>query len=129
MNLNQITIPVINMEEASLFYLKMGFIQIVESPHYARFRCPQGQATFSLLLTHPSGINPTVVYFETDRLKELVGELQERGIAFDQLPTPQRYLWTEAILRDPSGNRIKLYWAGENRLHPPWEIEKRWRSV
>ncbi len=27
------------------------------------------------------------------------------------MPTDQPYLWREAILRDPSGNQIKLYWA------------------
>jgi hypothetical protein len=35
------------------------------------------------------------------------------------------YLWREAVLRDPSGNRIKLYHAGENRLNPPWRVERR----
>jgi hypothetical protein len=28
----------------------------------------------------------------------------------------------EAILCDPSGNMIKVYWAGENRLNPPWRV-------
>jgi hypothetical protein len=34
------------------------------------------------------------------------------------------YLWREAVLHDPSGNKIKLYWAGENRLNPPWRVER-----
>ena len=29
------------------------------------------------------------------------------------------------LLLDPSGNKIKLYWAGENRLNPPWRVERR----
>ena len=41
-----------------------------------------------------------------------------------QEPTDQHWLWREAILHDPSGNKIKLYWAGENRLNPPWRVEK-----
>lgn len=45
--------------------------------------------------------------------------LSQKGIQFEQQPTEQRYLWKEAILKDPSGNKIKLYWAGENRLNPP----------
>lgn len=40
-----------------------------------------------------------------------------------QEPTDMDYLWREAVLHDPSGNRIKLYWAGENRLNPPWRVE------
>lgn len=40
-----------------------------------------------------------------------------------QEPTNMDYLWREAVLHDPSGNRIKLYWAGENRLNPPWRVE------
>ena len=35
------------------------------------------------------------------------------------------HLWREAILYDPSRNKIKLYWAGENRLNPPWRVERR----
>ena len=35
----------------------------------------------------------------------------------------QPFLWREAILNDPSGNKIKLYWAGDNRLNPPWRIK------
>jgi hypothetical protein len=31
----------------------------------------------------------------------------------------------EAIVLDPSGNKIKLYWAEENRLDPPWKVEKK----
>ena len=50
MNLNQVTLPVKDMNEAVAFYLKLGMIQIVDTPHYARFQCPDGDATFSLSL-------------------------------------------------------------------------------
>lgn len=45
--------------------------------------------------------------------------------SFDQMPQDQRYLWREAKLRDPAGNRIVLFWGGDNRKHPPWRVEKR----
>ena len=48
----------------------------------------------------------------------------EKGIEIDQDPTDMNYLWREAIIHDPSGNKIKLYWAGENRLNPPWRVER-----
>ena len=50
MNMNQVTLPVTNMEEAIAFYRRMGFTQIVDTAHYARFECPEGSATFSLSL-------------------------------------------------------------------------------
>ena len=50
MNLNQVTLPVIDMLEASAFYRKMGFLQIVDTPHYARFESQEGESTFSLTL-------------------------------------------------------------------------------
>ena len=124
MNLNQITLPVRDMDQASAFYRLLGFTQIVDTPHYARFECPNGDATFSLSLDSGDFGNGAIIYFEHDQLDAWVAELQAQGIEFEQLPQDQRYLWREAILHDPSGNRIKLYWAGENRRHPPWRVER-----
>ncbi|PHI37863.1 glyoxalase [Pseudoalteromonas sp. GCY] len=123
MNLNQVTLPVDDMDAACQFYRTLGFTQIVDTPHYARFECPEGNATFSLSLETPPINNGAVIYFEHEQLDEWVTELEARGIIFEQLPTEQRYLWREAILFDPAGNKIKLYWAGENRLDPPWRVE------
>ncbi len=125
MNLNQVTLPVKNMDEATTFYLKLGFTQIVDTPHYVRFECPNGGSTFSLALEEASFTNGTVIYFEHERLDEWVEQLKSNSIVFEQEPMDQSHLWREAILRDPSGNKIKLYWAGENRLNPPWRVEKR----
>ena len=125
MNLNQITLPVSNMVEASDFYLKLGFTQIVDTPHYARFECPLGGSTFSLSLEEGIFENGSVIYFEHERLDEWVEELKEKGIEFEQDPKNEDYLWREAVLRDPSGNKIKLYWAGKNRLNPPWRVTKK----
>ncbi|MEX0900942.1 MAG: VOC family protein [Gammaproteobacteria bacterium] len=124
MRLNQVTLPVTDMEDASAFYRKLGFVQIVDTPHYARFSCPDGDATFSLALRDDAGSNNSVIYFELDDLDMRVAELVGRGFVFDQPPTDMRYLWREAVLHDPSGNKIKLYFAGENRLNPPWRVER-----
>jgi len=125
MNLNQVTLPVSNMEQASGFYRMLGFTQIVDTSHYARFECPAGGSTFSLSLDEGAFKNGAIIYFEHEQLDEWVEELKGKGVEFEQDPTDQPYLWREAILRDPSGNKIKLYWAGENRLHPPWRVERR----
>jgi catechol 2,3-dioxygenase-like lactoylglutathione lyase family enzyme len=124
MNLNQVTLPVRDVEEASFFYRELGFTQIVDTAHYARFECPGG-VTFSLSLEAGEIKNGVVIYFEHERLDEWVEELKGRGFTFVQDPQDQPWLWREAILRDPSGNKIKLYSAGENRLNPPWRVEKR----
>ena len=124
MNLNQVTLPVFDMPRAVIFYRQMGFLQIVDTPHYARFEVPEGGSTFSLALEgQPSAAQLAVIYFEHERLDELVTKLESKGFEFAQMPTDMPYLWREAILFDPSGNKIKLYWAGENRLRPPWRVE------
>ena len=124
MDLNQVTLPVDDMVKASGFYRRMGFLQIVDTPHYARFECAEGNSTFSLSLDSGEIRSSTVIYFEHENLDQLVVALKAKGIVFDQEPTDMSYLWREAILHDPSGNKIKLYWAGTNRMHPPWRVER-----
>ena len=104
------------------FYKTLGFNLIVDTAHYARFECPEGDATFSLSL-EADVKNGAVIYFEHQALDVWVEALITKGIEFEQLPTDQSYLWREAILFDPSGNKIKLYWAGEDRLNPPWRVK------
>jgi catechol 2,3-dioxygenase-like lactoylglutathione lyase family enzyme len=123
MDMNQVTLPVADMEACVAFYRLLGFRQIVDTPHYARFACPRGTATFSLSLEAEPFSNGSVIYFEHQELDELVESLQARGVQFAQPPRDMSYRWREAILYDPSGNKIKLYWAGEDRLNPPWRME------
>jgi catechol 2,3-dioxygenase-like lactoylglutathione lyase family enzyme len=123
MNLNQITLPALDVAESAAFYRTLGFRQIVATPVYARFECGDGGATFSV---HAVAAVPpdtgVVVYFEHEALDALVDELKGKGIVFTQDPTDQRWRWREARLRDPAGNVLCLYWAGENRRYPPWRI-------
>lgn len=71
MNLNQITIPSLDLEKSVPFYQKLGLRLIVDSmPRYVRFECMEG----------------------------------------------------EAILKDPDGNQLILFHAGDNRKNPPWRI-------
>ena len=102
MQLNQVTLPVNNMIEAVKFYRTLGFTQIVDTPHYARFSCPEGDSTFSLSLESEFFENHSVIYFENDNLEQLCQQLIKKVIVFEQQPTEQRYLWKEAILKDPS---------------------------
>lgn len=124
MNLNQITVPSRDLEVSIPFYETLGLELIVKAlPHYARFVCPVGQASFSLHQVEqlPPGAG-IYVYFEYDNLDEEVAKLVEKGITFDEMPEDRSWLWREARLKDPDGNQLILYHAGENRLNPPWRI-------
>ncbi|MFA3793227.1 VOC family protein, partial [Aliiglaciecola sp. SL4] len=71
MELNQVTLPVKDMDVSVQFYLLLGFTLIVHTPHYARFSCPEGDATFSLSLEQSNFENHSVIYFEHKALEEL----------------------------------------------------------
>ncbi|MCB0375010.1 MAG: VOC family protein [Sinomicrobium sp.] len=124
MNLNQVTVPSLDLTKSIPFYEKLGLKLIVRSlPHYARFECPEGNSTFSIQLTDklPSG-DGIHVYFECGDLDGYVAELVAKGLKFDELPNDKRWLWREARLKDVDGNQLVLFRAGENRLNPPWRI-------
>jgi len=125
MNLNQVTVPSLNVDRSIAFYQLLGLELIVHTHSaYARFECPDGDATFSIhqveQLPEGSGV---IVYFETERLDEEVTRLRENGITFTLLPTDQSWRWREARLQDPDGNQIILYYAGVDRKNPPWRIK------
>lgn len=124
MNLNQVTLPTVDLERATEFYRALGLVQIVSSPpRYARFECPEGGATLSLHHVPSPPTQPgVVIYFECDDLDERYHRLLKMGIKFEGPPTDQPWLWREVHLRDPDGNRLCLFRAGENRRFPPWRI-------
>ncbi len=123
-DLNQVTLPSTDVARSAAFYRALGFTQIVSKlPFYARFECPSGGSTFSLhqvaAVPQDAGV---IVYFECADLDGTCRELKARGFVFDSPPTDQRWLWREAYLRDPDGNLLCLYRAGENRRNPPWRL-------
>lgn len=125
MNLNQITIPSLDVEKATEFYKKLGLHLIVDArPRYVRFELPDGDATFSIHLVEelPKG-DGISVYFQNENLDEVVDELIDKGFQFDLLPTDQPWLWREARLKDLDGNQLIIYSAAENRKNPSWRIK------
>ena len=124
MNLNQITVPVINVEKSINFYEALGLKLIVKSlPDYARFLCLDGNSTFSLHrvdnLPNGEGI---WIYFEVQDLDSYVRGLIEIGFQFEELPNNKPWLWRESRLKDLDNNQIIIYFAGDNRINPPWRI-------
>jgi len=126
MNLNQVTIPVKDVAASISFYEALGLKLIVEAlPHYARFECGEKRNTFSLhQVKEPAVGERAWIYFELEALDEKVDLLIAAGIVFETLPEDKPWFWREARLRDPDDNILILYFAGENRLYPPWRIDK-----
>lgn len=122
MNLNQVTVQSTNIVDSIFFYQKLGLKLIVESDHYARFECPNGNATFSVHATGTPQTGNTVVYFEIADLDSKVRNLESNGILFSKPPTKEPWLWYEARMIDPSGNEVCIYSAGDNRKNPPWRV-------
>lgn len=124
MNLNQITVPSLDLNKSIPFYEVLGLKLIVKAlPHYARFECPDGTSTFSLHQTNQLPVGEGIyVYFECENLDEKVATLKVKGIKFDLEPTDQNWLWREARLKDPDGNQLVLFYGGENRVNPPWRV-------
>lgn len=123
MRLNQVTLPSADVARGAAFYRKLGLRQIVESlPKYARFECPGGTTLSLHVSDRVPGEAGAVIYFECEDLDDRVAALKRQGVAFDADPIDQSWLWREAYLHDPDGNVICLYWAGENRLNPPWRL-------
>ncbi|MFM9977606.1 MAG: bifunctional hydroxymethylpyrimidine kinase/phosphomethylpyrimidine kinase [Sphingomonadaceae bacterium] len=116
MRLNQFVMPHRHYAASRDFYRKLGLTLIVDSPTngYARFEVPGG-ATLSLH-GDDAGVN-----FECDDLDARVAAARAAGIDFEG-PVDQPWLWREAWTFDPSGNRVLLYQALENRRFPPWRI-------
>jgi catechol 2,3-dioxygenase-like lactoylglutathione lyase family enzyme len=124
MSLNQVTVPATDVAKSAEFYRKLGLKLIVNSiPRYARFECPDGDSTFSIHHHENFAPNPDlVIYFECEDLDTKVAKLKQNGIEFETDLIDQTWLWRETYLKDPSGNRICLFYAGENRKNPPWRI-------
>ena len=124
LRLNQVTVTGTNYERSVAFYKRLGLKQIVDNPpDYARFETAGG-VTFSVQIDPEEKIiATTAIYLECDDLDERVEQLARAGIPFEHGPRNQPWMWREARLRDPDGNIIFLYKAGEARRFPPWRID------
>ncbi len=121
--INQITVCMDDYAASAAFYTALGLRQIVENPpDYARFEAANGM---TLSIHHddqfrmPGG---TQIYLECDDLDAAAARLAAAGLPFEHPPVEQPWMWREARLRDPFGNIVCLYKAGEARRFPPWRI-------
>jgi len=124
MRLNQVTVSARDLAASISFYRTLGLKLIVRNDHYARLECPDGGSTFSLHLDPDArGVSETTIYFENDDLDAVIAQLKAKGLKFDTDAVDQTWRWREAYLRDPAGNRVCLYKAGEIRRFPPWRLK------
>ena len=124
MDLNQITLEASDFDASVTFYQKLGLKLIVLSEgRYARFELPSGSSTLSIHQSDQPTVGGAVFYFEVDDLDRRYAALLEAGIKFDTEPADERWLWREVRFRDPAGNRLCLFHAGQNRRFPPWRVE------
>jgi hydroxymethylpyrimidine/phosphomethylpyrimidine kinase len=125
LRLNQVTVTGTDYDKMVTFYRALGLSQIVDSREngYARFET-DGGATFSIQVDPEETVSETTaIYFECDDLDQRVERLARSGMPFEHGPRGQPWMWREARLRDPSGNTIFLYRAGEARRFPPWRMD------
>ena len=130
LRLNQVTLAAKDMAASVLFYEMLGLTLIVDSaPRYVRFEFPDdGHGTQATLSLHAAetDITPSpdapLIYFEMDDIQAF---LVEKDLTPLTTPEMKSYLWFEADIEDPSGNRIRLFTAGKNRRFPPWRIKPR----
>ena len=126
LRLNQVTVTGKDYGAQVGFYRALGLRQIVDSPDngYARFES-WGGATFSIQIDPDEQVSATTaVYFECDDLDAVAEQLARSGIQFEHGPQNQPWMWREARLRDPGGNIVFLYKAGEARRFPPWRLRE-----
>lgn len=125
MNLNQVTISSLDVDKSVRFYKTLGLKLIVDAlPRYARFECPDGEATFSIHHVEKiSSETKITLYFEVENLSDTVLKLKQKGITFNTEIVKQPWLWEEIYLNDPNENTIIIYHAGHNRKNPPWRIQ------
>jgi len=128
--LNQVTLGSKDIAASITFYQKLGLTVIVDSaPRYVRFEFPRDDGgepdTLSLHGVEDdweSGKDWPLVYFEVDDVAAFLKSANIKPVNKVELKS---YLWTEADILDPSGNRIRIFNAGENRRFPPWRIDGR----
>ena len=122
--LNQVTVTGTDYQKSVAFYRALGLKQIVANPpDYARFETAGG-ATLSVQIDPEETVSATTaIYLECDDLDQRVERIARSGVPFEHGPRNQPWMWREARLRDPDGNIIFLYKAGEARRFPPWRID------
>lgn len=124
MRLSHVTLAVSDIPRARDFYLNLGFELIVDAAHYCRF-ITAGDATLSIEKQDGFIAPAAHIGIEFDSAAALdarVEALRAAGVAIAEGPTDRTWLWRDAHIHDPDGHVLLFFYAGENKLNPPWRV-------
>lgn len=129
MRLSHVTLFVSDIARSRAFYLALGFELIVDESHYCRFltRVNEGEGDETLSLEYRAGAFTPAAQLglelpSRDALDSYVAGLVERGVPVADGPTDRSWLWRDARVFDPDGHEWMVFFAGENKLDPPWRV-------
>ncbi len=124
MRLSHVTLHVTDIAGSRAFYERLGFVLIVAADHYCRFVV--GAGTTLSLEAHDGPLAPAAmicIEFDTcSALDREIARLDSAGIAIAEMPNDKTWLWREARLIDPDGHVLVYFFAGDNKLDPPWRV-------
>jgi catechol 2,3-dioxygenase-like lactoylglutathione lyase family enzyme len=131
--LNHLGLACGDVARSLAFYGGLGLRPIVIEddpdgvPRSVRLVAPDGDATLSLEPAEADAdgrqpVRTTTLFFECDDLDARVDALAKAGYVFTAPLEMKPWLWREAELVDPDGNRVRLYHAGSYRRDPPWRL-------
>jgi catechol 2,3-dioxygenase-like lactoylglutathione lyase family enzyme len=129
MRLSHITLFVSDIPRSRAFYLALGMPIIVDEPHYCRFiarlDAEGGDETLSIE-RHDGPVAPAaqigLEFSSPEALDQYVAGLQARGVQVAEGPVDRSWLWRDARVFDPDRHELMLFFAGKNKLDPPWRV-------
>jgi hypothetical protein len=93
MNPNQITVPVLDVENSIAFY-EMPGLKLIEK-HSAICRCPEGNSTFSLHQVENLRGGEGVWIYLSKEFRRIHYSNFKKGIKVEELPNDKPWLWRE----------------------------------
>jgi hypothetical protein len=63
-----------------------------------------------------------IEFDSAEALDAEIARLQAIGLVFLNGPIDRDWLWRDAKLADPDGHVLLYFFAGENKLNPPWRV-------
>jgi catechol 2,3-dioxygenase-like lactoylglutathione lyase family enzyme len=124
MRLSHVTLFVADIPRSRAFYDALGFELIVDAPHYCRF-ATRGDATLSIERREPPIAPAAQIGIEFDSAASLdaeIAKLKAEGVAVAEGPVDRTWLWRDARIIDPDGHELMYFFAGANKLDPPWRV-------
>jgi catechol 2,3-dioxygenase-like lactoylglutathione lyase family enzyme len=131
MRLSHVTLQASDIPRSRAFYIALGFEILVDEAHYCRFltRIDEGPGDETLSIEkHAGAIQPAAqlgLEFPTPAaLDAYAAVLRLKGVAVAEGPIDRSWLWRDARVFDPDFHEWMLFFAGKNKLDPPWRVKR-----